>query len=181
MLDTLKTISKQCGLKYSIFPSRGIHRYNAYIPFKRDLLQHLGEYATLYADFEYMEYMEAAEYGDFSINSYPFGGYNTVVESLYLGKPVVTLEGDRFYNIAASALLHRVGMGELIAKDIQGLQDICIRLTLDKGYLAEMKARLEGVDLNATIFDKGDEEPFVKAIEHIITNRPTSPIFANTL
>jgi hypothetical protein len=72
-------------------------------------------------------------------------------------------------------------MGELIAKDIQGLQDICIRLTLDKGYLAEMKARLEGVDLNTTIFDKGDEEPFVRAIEHIITNRPTEPVFANYL
>ena len=59
--------------------------------------------------------MQKMETGDLSADSYPFGGYNTIVDSLFLGKPVVTWEGTKLYNRAAAALLLRLGLADFIS------------------------------------------------------------------
>jgi hypothetical protein len=169
---------------FAIFASRGVNRYNAFIPFANEIHQQVGEFATLHSDKEYMEYMEEAEYADFTLNSWPFGGYNTVVESLYLGKPVVTLEGDRFYNLAASALLRRVGLDSLIAHDGAEFIDLATRMVNDADFLAEQKAKLAEVDLRKAIFDTDEPDYFEAAMEYIIDNHGTlnkEPIFAREL
>ena len=187
MLRMLQEIGKKApNLEYAIFSSRGVHRYNAYIPFVVDTSGMLGHTAILHADKEYMEYMEEAEYADFTINSYPFGGYNTVVEALYLGKPVVTLEGDRFYNLAASALLRRVGMGNLIATAAPEFIDLCARMVNDPDFLAEQKAKLAAVNLREVLFDTDEPEYFARMMEYIINNHEQlkgskKPLFAREL
>jgi predicted O-linked N-acetylglucosamine transferase (SPINDLY family) len=133
-----------------------------------------------------MDYMEEAEYGDFTINSWPFGGYNTVVESLYLGKPVVTLEGDRFYNLAASALLRRVGLESLIAKSAPEFINLCVRMVNDPAFLAEQRAKLAEVDLSKVIFDTDEVRYFKRMMEYIINNHETlrgnqNPLIAREL
>jgi hypothetical protein len=157
-------------VEYAIFASRGVNRYNAFLTFAAELNQHVGKFATLHSDKEYMDYMEEAECGDFTINSWPFGGYNTVVESLYLGKPVVTLEGDRFYNLAASALLRRVGLENLIARTAPEFIELCAKMASDPVYLAEQKARLAEVDLRKALFDTDEPLYFEKMMEYIIDN-----------
>jgi predicted O-linked N-acetylglucosamine transferase (SPINDLY family) len=117
-----------------------------------------------------MDYMEEAEYGDFTINSWPFGGYNTVVESLYLGKPVVTLEGDRFYNRAASALLTRVGLGNLVTKTAPQFIELCVKLAEDADFLEAQKAKLREADLGKLFFDTNEPLYFEKMMEYIIDN-----------
>jgi hypothetical protein len=186
MLRVLQEISSRAsGLKYEIFASRGVHRYNAFLPFVGELSRQMGETATLHSDKEYMAYMEEAEYADFAINSYPFGGYNTVVESLFLGKPVVTLEGDRFYNMAASALLRRVGLGNLIAKTAPEFIELCARMCNDPAFLAEQQAKLAEVDLGKTLFYTDEPTYFARAMEHIIDNHGKleagKPIYAREL
>ena len=37
-------------------------------------------------------------YGDLCLDSYHFGGCNTIADGLYLRKPTVTWEGDKWYN-----------------------------------------------------------------------------------
>jgi len=157
-------------IEYAIFSSRGVHRYNAFLPFEREIKQRVGKFATLHSRMEYMEYMEEAEFGDFTINSWPFGGYNTVVESLYLGKPVVTLEGDRFYNLAASALLRKVGLENLIAKTASEFIDLCVKMANDPAYLVEQKAKLTAIDLYKVLFDTDEPLYFERMIEYIIDN-----------
>jgi len=187
MLRVLNEITKQAPeLEYAIFASRGVHRYNAFLPFVADMSRLLGDSGVLHADKEYMEYMEEAEYGDFAINSYPFGGYNTVVEALYLGKPVVTLEGDRFYNLAASALLRRVGLDNLIATTAPQFIDLCVKMATDPDFLAKQKAKLAAVDLKEALFDTEEPAHFEKAMEYIIDNHEQlkgnkKPIFASEL
>lgn len=130
--------------------------------------------------------MEEAEYGDFAINSWPFGGYNTVVESLYLGKPVVTLEGDRFYNMAASALLRRVGLDNLITKSAPEFIDLCARMANDPDFLAAQQEKLASVDLKEALFTTDEPRYFEAAMEYIIENHETiqaagGPVFAREL
>lgn len=186
MLRILQEISSLTSkLEYAIFASRGVHRYNAFLPFAGDLSRQMGETATLHSDKEYMEYMKESEYGDFAINSYPFGGYNTVVEALFLGKPVVTLEGDRFYNMAASALLRRVGLDNLIAKTAPEFIALCAKMANDADFLAEQKAKLAEVDLGKALFYTDEPTYFARAMEHIIDNHGKleagKPIYARKL
>lgn len=175
------------GLEYAIFCSRGVNRYNAYLSFEAEMRQLLGDSATIHHNLEYMDYMEEAEYGDFAINSWPFGGYNTVVEALYLGKPVITLEGDRFYNRAASALLRRVGLENLIAKSAPEFIDLCVKMVNDPAFLAEQKAKLAGVDLSKAIFFDTDEVRYFKRMMELIIDEQEvlagnkSPLIARKL
>jgi hypothetical protein len=184
MLQEISRLTE--GLEYAIFCSRGVNRYNAYLPFEAEMRQLLGDSATVHHNLEYMDYMEEAEYGDFTINSWPFGGYNTVVESLYLGKPVVTLEGDRFYNLAASALLRRVGLESLIAKSAPEFINLCVRMVNDPAFLAEQRAKLAEVDLSKVIFDTDEVRYFKRMMEYIINNHETlrgnqNPLIAREL
>ena len=187
MMRILQEMSAQAPrLDYAIFASRGVHRYNAFLPFAEELSQQLGPAAKLHADKEYMAYMAESEYGDFAINSYPFGGYNTVVEALYLGKPVVTLEGNRFYNLAASALLRRVGLDDLITTTAPQFIDVCARLANNSDFLAEQTAKLAAVDLRKAIFDTDEPAYFAQAMEYIIDNHEQlkgskKPLFAREI
>jgi predicted O-linked N-acetylglucosamine transferase (SPINDLY family) len=126
---------------------------------------------VMHSQQEYYDYMENAEQHDFSLNSFPFGGYNTIVESLYLGLPVVTLEGDRFYNRAAAHLLRQIGMPELIANTPQEFVNISTELVLNKTKLAEYRQALADMDLKAKLFTlEGDY--FKQAIDYMIAKHP---------
>ena len=178
--------NKSDKLHFNIFASRGVHRYNAFLPFQNEIRELLRDRATLQSRLEYMAYMEEAEYGDFAINSWPFGGYNTVIEALYLGKPVVTLEGDRFYNMAASALLRRVGLDNLITHSAPEFIDLCARMANDPDYLAEQKEKLAAVDLRKALFETDEPLYFERAMEYIIENHDAiqtagRPVFAKEL
>lgn len=170
LLTWLKEVADASSCEFAIFPGPSARRYNAYLPFVAEVRQVLGDRATIHADKEYLDYMEEAEYGDFSINSYPFGGYNTVVESLYLGKPVVTLEGDRFYNRVASYLLRQVGLEHLIAETPRQFVTLCSLMASDPGFLAAQKEILAAADLKATLFKGTDPNIFVEAIDYLIEN-----------
>ena len=50
---------------------------------------------TIAPQLPYNEYMILNEKCDFAIDSYPFGGYNRIIDMLFCGKPVVALEGDK--------------------------------------------------------------------------------------
>jgi hypothetical protein len=158
-------------VEFQLFCSKGVHRYQAFLPFKSEVEQILPGIARIHADKEYYDYMEEAEYADFAINSWPFGGYNTVVESLYLHKPVVTMEGAKFYNKAGACLLRKVGLEDLIATDMDQFMDLTVRMLVDRDFLKEKQDRLCNLDLRKVLFDTDEPAYFEQAIEHLIDNR----------
>jgi predicted O-linked N-acetylglucosamine transferase (SPINDLY family) len=125
---------------------------------------------VVHADKEYFAYMEAMEKADFALNSYPFGGYNTVVESLYLRKPVVTLEGNMFYNKCASCLLEKVGLGKLITHSWGDFVETTIKLINNTRLVKQYQDHLSGIDLKAVLFDTDEHALFEEAIEYLIDN-----------
>jgi predicted O-linked N-acetylglucosamine transferase (SPINDLY family) len=157
-------------IEFHVYCSMGVHRYQGYMPFVVDLKKSLGDSVVVHADKEYFDYMESAEQADFAINSWPFGGYNTVVESLYLRKPMVTMEGDKFYNKAAACLLRKVGLWHLVAESPEEFVAITARLANDQDFLDECVRRLTTIDLKATLFDTDEPGYFQDAIEYLIEN-----------
>ncbi len=148
-----------------------ILRNNGFIPFARDLESLLGkERFELIPSLPYGEYMALMEEGDICIDSYHFGGCNTIVDSLYLRKPTVTFEGTKWYNRIGSQMLRLVGLSELIATNPQEYINLILKLIHNDKYRVKIQDKLKQTDLNSTIFNVESKKYFKKAIDFLIEN-----------
>jgi hypothetical protein len=153
-----------------LFASPGINRYAAVPSFLVTLRKMLPN-VFLHNNQEYFDYMENAEQHDFSLNSFPFGCYNVLIESLYLGLPFLTLVGDRFYNRAGMWLNEQIGMEENNFTIPRELIDKAAGLITHPGDLKRQRDHLASIDLKEKLFTlKGDH--FLEAIEYILANHP---------
>jgi hypothetical protein len=145
---------------------------NAFLPFARELAGCFGpENIEVFDQMPYAEYMARIEQGDFNLDSYPFGGYATAADALYLGKPVVTWEGTKFYNRSAASLLRRLGIEELIVSSGEAYEALALRLVHDDAYRESLYERLAGHDLERTLFAHDDAQYVVKAFRYLVENR----------
>ena len=88
-----------------------------------------------------IDYLAALCKGSFSIDAWPFGGFNTVVDALYCKKPVVAWQGDRAFNRFTAATLEMVGMPELIAHSHDEYVEIVSRMINDDDFRKKEIAR----------------------------------------
>ena len=159
------------AIRLRLYTSGSLNRQNDYLPFVRDLESMLGASSVeVLRDLPYHEYMARMEEGDFCLDSYPFGGCNVVVDSLFLRKLIVCREGDLWYNRIGPAMLRRVGLPELVATSEDEYLRIILRLIHDDAHRAELQDRLDRADLNATILDRSEAQAFRRAIEMLIAN-----------
>jgi predicted O-linked N-acetylglucosamine transferase (SPINDLY family) len=156
--------------EFHLFGSPGMNRYCALPSFIREVTQLIPN-AHIHSQWEYHDYMREAEKHDFALNSFPFGCYNVLVESLWMGIPFLSLVGDRFYNRAGMYLNERVGMEENNFQDSQALIAKAAELITNPEELKRQREHLASIDLKERLFTlKGTY--FKDAIEHIISNHP---------
>lgn len=79
---------------------------------------------------------------DIALDPFPYSGGLTTVESLWMGVPVVTKQGDRFAARHTASHLTSVGLAELIANDADGYVELTHSLAMDLPRLAEMRRGL---------------------------------------
>lgn len=177
LLDLLAEINKcvwdfkpDSNHEFHFFASPGINRYAAVPSFRKEISKFLPN-AELHAEQEYYDYMENAEMHDFTLNSFPFGCYNVLIESLYMGLPFLTLVGDRFYNRAGMWLNNAVGMSENNFYSARDLINQAVSLITAPHKLKCQRNYLSMVDLKSKLFTlKGSK--FLSAVEYIIDNHP---------
>ena len=158
-------------VRFQFFPSWPVTRNAGYIPFLVDLQHQLGpERVTVHRDVPPPEYLKLMARGHCSADAYPFGGYNTIVDSLVLARPVVTWEGSKFFNRAASRLLKDLGLGELVATDRDGYVQRLARLIHDDAYRQDVSDRMRSLDLEAELFSPDRCPRFDRVIEHLIAH-----------
>ncbi len=105
-----------------------------------------------------------AAYGavDIALDSFPYNGTTTTCEAMWMGVPVVTLEGDRHASRVGSSLLHSVGLGELVARDAGDYVRIAAALAADRPRLAALR---EGMRERLRASPLMDERGFVSDLE----------------
>jgi len=157
------------------FPSSGICRYNglnAFLTEIHDIFEG-GSARVLPDNGGYAGYMARLEWGDFGIDSFPFGGYNTIIDQLHVGKPVITLQGDHWYNRASSAVNRMLNMPELIAESRYGYQKLITRMIDDEEFRQEMRQRVQVAPMDEKIYDNISEPAhFVAAMDYLIEHHP---------
>lgn len=79
---------------------------------------------------------------DVALDTFPYHGTTTTCEAMWMGVPVVTLEGEVHAARVGSSLLHAVGLPELIARDRGEFVEIAARLAGDLPALAGLRAGL---------------------------------------
>lgn len=82
--------------------------------------------------------------GDIYLDTFPFGGVNSLVDPLELGMPVVAWEGDTMRSRMGAALLRQLQLPELIATDEAGYLAIATRLATDAPHRAAVRERILG-------------------------------------
>ena len=86
--------------------------------------EHLGTYAEV----------------DIGLDPFPYNGTTTTCEALWMGVPVITLEGDHHAARVGVSLLTRLGLPELIAETPERYVEIALALAHDPAGLASLRA-----------------------------------------
>lgn len=79
---------------------------------------------------------------DIALDPFPYSGTTTTCEALWMGVPVISLQGDRHAARVSAALLHRVGLESLVATTPKQYQQIALDLAKNKKRLTEVRAGL---------------------------------------
>jgi hypothetical protein len=173
LLETLQEILRKAEkqLLFNVFGGGTIAHHNGIIPFIKDLQTMLGpENVRIFTELPQKNYLEALYKGNISLDAYPFGGFNTVIDALTCKKPVVTWETGRAYSRFGPATLRLAGLPELIAHNRDEYIAIALRLINDDGFRNEMTHRVASIDLKGIFTARENPEYFRKAVDFLIEN-----------
>jgi protein O-GlcNAc transferase len=90
----------------------------------------------------YVIYRRMHRQVDIALDPFPCNGATTTMDALWMGVPVVSLEGESCAGRAGVSILTVAGMQQFIAGDTSHYIDIATRLTTDLPQLAAMRAEL---------------------------------------
>ena len=97
---------------------------------------------------------------DVYLDTIGFSGFNTALQGLSSGLPIVTREGRFMRGRLGSGLLHRIGLSEFIAQSNSDYVEMAVKLASDKAL--RMATRDQIIARRSCLFN--DEEP-VRALE----------------
>ncbi len=98
-------------------------------------------------------YFESYHQIDISLDPFPFVGGTTTCDSLWMGVPVVTFTGDRFCSRHSASHIRNVGLGKLVAEDLDGYLELAAELAGDLGLLVQIRATLREMCAKSPLFD----------------------------
>jgi predicted O-linked N-acetylglucosamine transferase (SPINDLY family) len=90
----------------------------------------------------YREYLELIGSASIALDTFPFNGHTTVCDSLWMGTPVITLAGDHYASRYGGCALESLGLGDLIAHDVESYIESAVALATDRPQLARLQATL---------------------------------------
>ncbi|MEO8525387.1 MAG: hypothetical protein ABI460_11760 [Caldimonas sp.] len=101
---------------------------------------------------------------DIYLDAWPCNAHTTAGEALWVGVPVVTIEGPTFAQRVASSLLRTAGLPELVCADVDAYRRCVEALAADPARRAELRDRLVAERHRTPLFDG---ERFARDIEQL--------------
>jgi len=88
------------------------------------------------------EYLGLIAEADIALDPFPFTGHTTTCDSIWMGVPVVMLEGESYASRFGGSVLANVGLADLIAQDIEGYVQRALALANDRERLTRLRSTL---------------------------------------
>jgi len=92
-------------------------------------------------------------HADVYLDAWPCNAHTTAGEALWVGVPVVTIEGPTFAQRVASSLLRTSGLRELVCGDVDAYRASVVALAEDPDRRAGLRARLQAERSTNRLFD----------------------------
>jgi predicted O-linked N-acetylglucosamine transferase (SPINDLY family) len=108
------------------------------------------------------DFLRLAAEVDIVLDSFPCNGGATTCETLWMGVPVVALAGNAFRGRAGASLLTCIGLGELVASDIDHYVSLCTELAAAPARTAQLRATMRERMRGSPLMD---EARYVRAVE----------------
>ncbi len=108
------------------------------------------------------QYVEMLGQIDIALDPFPYNGTTTTCETLWMGIPVITLDGNSSVSHSGRALLKSVGLEALIAEDESAYVGIAASLAADPERLAELRGGLRAQMISSPL---RDEEGVTRELE----------------
>lgn len=99
---------------------------------------------------------------DIALDPFPFNGGITTFEALWMGVPVVTLEGERFAARGCASHLAQVGLDHMVAPNERSYIEIAAGMAQSPDALAELRASLRQQVASSRLCDA---PAYVRALE----------------
>ena len=90
---------------------------------------------------------------DVTLDTFPYPGVTTSMESIWMGVPVLTLEGNNFVSRCGESINLNLNMPEFIAKNKNDYINKAIAISDDKQKLVLIRKSLRKTALNSPLFD----------------------------
>ncbi|MCI3131388.1 tetratricopeptide repeat protein [Phenylobacterium aquaticum] len=122
------------------------------------------------------QHLARQKLADLFLDTFPYTAHTTASDALGMGLPIVTCTGQGFASRVAAGLLRELGLGELVAEDIDAYERLALQLAGDPDRLAGIRARLAAALATARVFDtqavcRDLERAFELAMEPISAKR----------
>lgn len=88
------------------------------------------------------EYLKAYHRIDIGLDTLPYNGHTTSLDSLWMGVPVITLVGETLVGRAGFSQLRNLDFAECIAMTAEQFSEIAVALAGDLPRLSELRAGL---------------------------------------
>jgi len=89
-----------------------------------------------------LDYLAQYHHIDIGLDTFPYNGHTTSLDSYWMGVPVVTLVGDTVVGRAGLSQLTNLGLMELVAETPEAFIESAIRLASDLDRLQALRATL---------------------------------------
>ncbi|MBS0661117.1 MAG: tetratricopeptide repeat protein [Verrucomicrobia bacterium] len=103
----------------------------------RTIAEHLGQYRRLHV----------------ALDPLPYNGTTTTCEALWMGVPVIALEGDRHAARVGASLLRTTGLESFLAADEDAYVRLAVELAQDRSRLAELRQTLRSTLAASPLLD----------------------------
>jgi len=174
MLELLREILLKSGerVKFQFLPGgSGLNMANNYQVFQNDVHETLGEEnCEILIGQNYEKYLGSISRGTLGLDSYPFCGFQSVLDNLLMGIPVITLRGQRAHSRISSALMEILGLEELIAESRDQYLERTLQLITDKKYRKKIQKKIRNLPIGKKFLEKQDPSVLTRAIQYLIDN-----------
>ena len=98
-------------------------------------------------------HLESHSQADLMLDSFPYAGTTTTCESLWMGVPVVTLEGVTHCARVGSSLLQSIGLPQLVARSVDEYVAIAVGMAANPSTLVSLSQEMRSRMLASSLMD----------------------------
>jgi len=120
----------------------------------------------------YKGYMDALRHCHIVASTFPFGGTNSIIDSMMVGVPPVCIEGQEPHERFDAAIIRRAQLPDwLIANDVEGWIAAMVRLIKEDGTRNAIRDHLLTFDLKGEFYGPSEHgDAFARAVDLIFDN-----------